>query len=83
MDRIVIYAFGDSFTAGLGVDRTWEESQLGNHPKWDVMSDDEKSKANTEKVKKDLRTLVKDKEIPGVNEMYEIDTNNKTLTTII
>ena len=39
----MIYAFGDSFTAGLGVDRTWEESQLGNHPKWDVMSDDEKS----------------------------------------
>ena len=39
----MIYAFGDSFTAGLGVDRTWEESQLCNHPKLDVMSDDEKS----------------------------------------
>jgi len=39
----MIYSFGDSFTAGLGVDREWEESQLSEHPRWDVMTDDEKN----------------------------------------
>lgn len=38
-----VYSFGDSFTAGIGCDRVWEESQLGNHPKWDTMTDSEKS----------------------------------------
>tara|TARA_B100000029_G_C17323627_1_gene869112 strand:- start:47 stop:880 length:834 start_codon:yes stop_codon:yes gene_type:complete len=44
MDGIImIYSFGDSFTAGLGVDREYETSQLGGHPDWDVMTDDEKN----------------------------------------
>ena len=38
-----VYSFGDSFTAGIGCDSVWEESQLGNHPKWDTMTDSEKS----------------------------------------
>ena len=38
----MIYSFGDSFTAGLGVDRKWEESQLGGHPDWDTMTDEQK-----------------------------------------
>ena len=40
---IMIHSFGDSFTAGLGVDREYENSQLGGHPDWDVMTDDEKN----------------------------------------
>ena len=40
----MIYAFGDSFTAGLGVDRKWEESQLGGHSNWNTMTQDEKEK---------------------------------------
>jgi len=39
-----VYSFGDSFTTGLGADRKWEESQLGNHPKWDTMTDKQKNK---------------------------------------
>ena len=34
----MIYSFGDSFTAGLGVDREYETSQLGGHPDWDTMT---------------------------------------------
>ena len=30
-----VISFGDSFTAGLGVDKAYEESQLGKHPDWD------------------------------------------------
>ena len=47
----MIYSFGDSFTAGLGVDREWEESQLSEHPRWDVMTDDEK---NTQRSKVEI-----------------------------
>lgn len=32
--------------------------------------------SNTEQVKKDMRTIVKDKNIPGVGEIYEVDTND-------
>mgnify|MGYP003130641466 CR=1 FL=1 len=38
----MIYSFGDSFTAGLGVDREYENSQLGGHPEWDTMTDEQK-----------------------------------------
>ena len=38
----MIYSFGDSFTAGLGVDNKWEQSQLGGHPDWDTMTDEQK-----------------------------------------
>tara|TARA_R100001591_G_C4326286_1_gene176889 strand:- start:275 stop:1093 length:819 start_codon:yes stop_codon:yes gene_type:complete len=38
-----LYSFGDSFTMGLGIDRKFEESNLGEHPKWKTMSEDEKS----------------------------------------
>ena len=44
MDGIImIYSFGDSFTAGLGVDREYETSQLGGHPDWDTMTDKQKN----------------------------------------
>ena len=39
----MIYSFGDSFTAGLGVDREYEQSQLGSHPDWDTMTDKQKN----------------------------------------
>ena len=38
----MIYAFGDSFTAGLGVDNKWEQSQLGGRPDWNIMSEEKK-----------------------------------------
>jgi lysophospholipase L1-like esterase len=38
----MIYSFGDSFTAGLGVDREYETSQLGGHPDWNTMTDEQK-----------------------------------------
>ena len=38
----MIYAFGDSFTAGLGVDNKWEQSQLGDRPDWNIMSEEKK-----------------------------------------
>ena len=39
----MIYSFGDSFTAGLGVDRLYENSQLGEHPDWDTMTNEQKN----------------------------------------
>ena len=39
----MIYSFGDSFTAGLGVDRDYEQSQLSQHPDWDTMTDEQKN----------------------------------------
>ena len=33
-----VISFGDSFTAGLGVDREYEEGLLGNHPNCDTMN---------------------------------------------
>jgi len=42
MKRVI--SFGDSFTAGLGTDRVYEESVLGGHPDWDKMNDEQKSK---------------------------------------
>ena len=38
-----IISFGDSFTAGLGTDRNYEESQLGAHPLWKTWSEEEKN----------------------------------------
>jgi len=46
MKRVI--SFGDSFVAGLGTDRKYEESQLGEHPLWNTWSDKEKNKARTE-----------------------------------
>ena len=43
MKRII--SFGDSFTAGLGTDRKYEESHLGEHPMWKTWSDKEKNLA--------------------------------------
>jgi len=40
-----VISFGDSFTAGLGTDKSYEESQLGKHPDWDNWTDKEKNKA--------------------------------------
>ena len=45
MKRIV--SFGDSFVAGLGTDRNYDESQLGNHPKWKEFTENEKNEART------------------------------------
>ena len=39
-----LYSFGDSFTMGLGMDRKFEESQMGEHPNWNTMNDESKSK---------------------------------------
>jgi len=39
-----LYSFGDSFTMGLGMDRKFEESHMGEHPNWDTMNDEQKSK---------------------------------------
>ena len=36
--------------------------------------------SKTEQVKKDLRTIVKDKNIPGVSEIYELDTSDSVKT---
>lgn len=49
MKRVI--SFGDSFTAGLGVDKAYEESQLSKHPDWDKWTDKEKTKAR-QKMKK-------------------------------
>ena len=38
-----IIAFGDSFTLGVGTDRNFEESTLGEHPLWNKMSEEEKN----------------------------------------
>ena len=38
-----VISFGDSFTAGLGTDIKYEESQLGGHPDWDTMTEKEKT----------------------------------------
>lgn len=43
MKRVI--SFGDSFTAGLGTDREYEESQLGHHPDWEKWTEEEKNKA--------------------------------------
>ena len=43
MKRVI--SFGDSFTAGLGTDKSYEESQLGKHPDWDKWTDKQKNKA--------------------------------------
>ena len=43
MKRVI--SFGDSFTAGLGTDKSYEESQLGKHPDWDKWTDKEKTEA--------------------------------------
>ena len=40
-----VISFGDSFTAGLGVDKAYEESQLGKHPGWEKWTEEEKNKA--------------------------------------
>ena len=45
MKRVI--SFGDSFTAGLGTDKAYEESQLGKHPDWDNWTDEEKNKRRT------------------------------------
>ena len=37
-----IIAFGDSFTLGIGTDWNFEESNLGKHPLWNKMSEEEK-----------------------------------------
>ena len=37
-----LYSFGDSFTMGLGMDKKFEESNLGEHPDWDTMTDEQK-----------------------------------------
>lgn len=42
-----VVSFGDSFTAGLGTDYEYEESQLGNHPKWKEFTENEKNEART------------------------------------
>ena len=39
-----LYSFGDSFTMGLGMDKKFEESNLGEHPDWDTMTDEQKNK---------------------------------------
>jgi len=41
----MIYSYGDSFTVGLGTDRPYEESLLGNNPNWENMSFVEKNQA--------------------------------------
>ena len=46
-----IYSFGDSFTQGLGTDRTAEHALLGGHPEWDNMSDEEKDIQRTKVAK--------------------------------
>ena len=43
MKRVI--SFGDSFTAGLGTDKSYEELQLGKHPDWDKWTDKQKNKA--------------------------------------
>ena len=43
MKRVI--SFGDSFVAGLGTDKSYEESQLGKHPDWNNWNDREKAKA--------------------------------------
>lgn len=42
MKRVI--SFGDSFTAGLGTDREYEESVLGSHPDWNKMNSEQKEK---------------------------------------
>ena len=37
-----VIAIGDSFTVGLGTDREYEESQLGGHPSWAWLTDEER-----------------------------------------
>ena len=39
-----VISFGDSFCVGLGTDRKYESSLMGEHPDWEKMSDDEKNK---------------------------------------
>ena len=46
-----IYSFGDSFTQGLGTDRTTEHALLGGHPKWDTMTDEQKNIQRTKVAK--------------------------------
>ena len=46
-----IYSFGDSFTQGLGADRTAEHAMLGGHPKWDTMGDEQKNIQRTKVAK--------------------------------
>jgi len=46
-----VISFGDSFTAGLGTDKSYEESQLGKHPDWNNWNDREKAKARNKVAK--------------------------------
>ena len=42
-----LYSFGDSFTMGLGMVKKFEESNLGEHPDWDTMTDEQKNKPSS------------------------------------
>jgi hypothetical protein len=39
----MIYSYGDSFTVGLGTDKPYEESLMGDNPNWENMSFAEKN----------------------------------------
>jgi len=78
-----VISFGDSFTAGLGVDRNTEEKILGNHPNWKHMNQEQKHKqreiANKFRADNSFTKFFSDNYNVDFKNLGEIGCNNKRI----